>query len=64
MYITPEMQKLIDDAKAGKADDIMKNLSQKDAEKVKNLLNDEDSLKKLLATPQAKQLLKLFTKGE
>lgn len=64
MYITPEMQKLIDDAKAGKADDMMKKLSPKDAETVKRILNDEESLKKILAMPQAQQLLKLFSKGE
>ena len=58
------MQKLIDDAKAGKADDMMKKLSPKDTETVKRILNDEESLKKILAMPQAQQLLKLFNKGE
>ena len=64
MNISPEMQKLINDAKAGNAEDLLGKLSPKDAETVKKLLSDEERLKKVLATPQAQQLLKLFMKGE
>ena len=40
------------------ANDILKNLSEKDAEKVKNVLSDKSAASKILSSPKAQQLLK------
>ncbi len=52
--------KLKDAAQNGKVNDIIKNLNQKDAEKIQKILSDKDAASKLLSTPKAQQLLKKF----
>lgn len=60
----PNIQEMVDKAKNGQLTDLMSKLSAQDAEKLNNILKDKDMTAKLLATPQAQQLLKLFKKGE
>lgn len=52
--------KLKDAAQNGNVNDIIKNLNQKDAEKIQKILSDKDAASKLLSTPKAQQLLKKF----
>lgn len=52
--------KLKDAAQNGNVNDIIKNLNQKDAEKIQKILSDKDAASKLLSTPKAQQLLKRF----
>jgi len=47
-------------AKTHNANDLVKNLSQQDKQKLENILSDKEKLKKVLESPEAKMLLKLF----
>ena len=44
-------------------DPLLKNLSDKDREKLKSVLSDKKSIEAALNSPQAKALLKAFLKG-
>lgn len=44
-------------------DPILKNLSDTDKEKLKNVMSDKKSMEAVLNSPQAKALLKAFLKG-
>lgn len=44
-------------------DPILKNLSDTDKEKLKNVMYDKKSMEAVLNSPQAKALLKAFLKG-
>ena len=61
---SPEVRNLVEKAKRGDLDDLMAKLSSDDADKLKQILGDREATNRLLATPQAQQLLKLFMKGE
>ena len=52
--------KLKDAAQNGNVNDIIKNLNQKDAEKIQKILSDKNATSKLLSTKKAQQLLKKF----
>lgn len=49
-------------AKSQNAGELVKNLSQQDKQKLENILSDKEQLKKVLESPEAKMLLKLFGK--
>ncbi len=49
-------------AKSHNAGELVKNLSQQDKQKLENILSDKEQLKKVLESPEAKMLLKLFGK--
>lgn len=55
-----EPNKIKEAAQNGNVNDIIKNLNQKDAEKIQKILSDKDAASKLLSTPKAQQLLKKF----
>lgn len=44
----------------GNAQTLLSNLSTKDKEKLNNILNDKEQLEKVLKSPQAQMLLKMF----
>ncbi|MGN0174270.1 MAG: hypothetical protein ACI39F_07495 [Acutalibacteraceae bacterium] len=46
-----------------KVNDIMKNLSEKDKQKVNDVLNDKEKLNKILADSNVQALIKKFSKG-
>ncbi len=46
--------------KSGDASSLVKNLSEKDKEKLNNILNNKEQLEKVLKSPQAQMLLKMF----
>ena len=46
-----------------KVNDIMKNLNDKDKEKVNDILNDKEKLNKILSDKNVQALLKKFSKG-
>lgn len=49
---------LISAIQSGNFDNVLKNMSASDNEKIRNLLGDEESAKKILATPQAQAIIK------
>lgn len=53
-----DSEKLKSAASKGKISDLLKNLGNKEAQKVTNILSDKEATKKLLSTPKAQQLLK------
>ena len=53
-----DSEKLKSAASKGKISDLLKNLGNKEAQKVTNILSDKEAASKLLSTPKAKQLLK------
>ncbi len=60
---------IIDNIKSKKSNEetqeyLMKNLSSKQSQKLKEVLSDRKSIEKLLSTPKAQELLKKFTEGK
>ena len=60
---------IIKGIKAQKSDEetqeyIMNNLTPNQNKKLKEVLSDKETLKKLLSTPKAQELLKKFTEGK
>lgn len=53
-----DSEKLKSAASKGKISDLLKNLGNKEAQRVTNILSDKEATKKLLSTPKAQQLLK------
>ena len=52
-------------AETGKLDDfINKNLSAESTKKIKNVLSSKEAAEKLLASPQAKELIKKLTQDK
>lgn len=49
---------------SGDASALVKNLSDSDKEKLSALLSDKDKLEKVLKSPQAQMLLKIFGGGK
>lgn len=50
--------------KSGDASALVNNLSTADKEKLNQILSDKSELEKVLRTPQAQMLLKLFGEGK
>lgn len=51
-------------AASGDATNLVNSLSDKDKEKLNNILNDKEQLEKVLKSPQAKMLFKMFGGGK
>ena len=51
-------------AKSGNADALVKNLSEKEKEKLNQILSDKSELARLLKSPQAQMLLKMLSGGK
>lgn len=51
-------------AKSGNADALVKNLSEKEKEKLNQILSDKSELERLLKSPQAQMLLKMLSGGK
>lgn len=51
-------------AKSGDASALIGNLSSKDKEKLNQILQDKSELEKVLKSPQAQMLLKMFGGGK
>ncbi len=56
--ISPEVIKKA--KQTGNADELIKNLSLEDKQKLNSLLNDKAALEKLLKSPQAAAILNMF----
>ena len=56
--ISPEVIKKA--KQTGNADELIKNLSLEDKQKLNSLLNDKEALEKLLKSPQAAAILNMF----
>ena len=50
--------------KSGDVSSLVNNLSSDDKQKLNNILNDKEQLEKVLKSPQAQMLLKLFGGGK
>ena len=50
-------------AKSGDTSSLINSLSQEDKQKLNNILSDKQELSKVLNSPQAKALMKMFGKG-
>ena len=46
----------------GNTENLINSLSKEDKQKLNNILNDKDALEKVMNSPQAKALMKLFNK--
>lgn len=58
-------RKVLENAqKSGDVSALVDNLSTEDKQKLNNLLNDKEQLSKVLKSPQAQMLLKLFGGGK
>lgn len=60
---------IIDNIKSKKSNEetqeyLMKNLSSKQSQKLKEILSDKEAVKKLLSTPKAQELLRKFTEDK
>lgn len=53
----------VEEAKKGNPEALTRNLSDKDREKINSYLSDKDALKKLLSSPEAAALIKMFSVG-
>ena len=53
-------KKILDAAKKGNTDELIKNLSKEDKEKLNAILNDKKAIENILKSPQAAALLKAF----
>lgn len=51
-------------AKSGNTDALIKNLSDRDKQKLHSVLNDKEALEKLLKSPQAAAIMKMLSKGK
>ncbi|MDR1563565.1 MAG: hypothetical protein LBS74_01225 [Oscillospiraceae bacterium] len=60
----PEVKGLIAKAKRGEIQDVLASLTPEQKEQIAQILNSSEAKKKVLASPEAQQLLKLFMKGE
>ena len=49
---------------SGDVSSLVNNLSAEDKQKLNNILNDKEQLEKVLKSPQAQMLLKLFGGGK
>ena len=54
-------QTITENAKNGDIQKLLSNMDGKQAEKVKNILNDREKAEKLLSSPQAQALIKKLT---
>lgn len=50
--------------KSGDVSSLVNNLSNEDKQRLNNILNDKEQLEKVLKSPQAQMLLKLFGGGK
>lgn len=53
----------IDEAKKGNTEALTRNLSDADREKINSTLKDKEALKKILSSPEAAALIKMFSQG-
>lgn len=51
-------------SKKGAEDYLMKQLNSSQTKKLQEVMSDKSALEQLLATPQAQELLKIFTEGK
>lgn len=60
-----DIEKIRKAANDGKIDEFLSsNLSEQTAKKVKSVLSDKEAARKLLSTPQAKELMKKFSQNK
>ena len=56
-------QKLKDAVNAGSMDQLLKNLKPGDAQKLQQILSNKEETERMLKSPQAQMLMKLFLKN-
>lgn len=58
-----DMDKIIEKARKGQAKELLDNMSEADAQKIKGLLNDKEACEKLLNSTQAQKILEMLKRG-
>lgn len=58
-----DIDKMIENAKSGNAKELLRNMSDKDAQKIKEILADKEAAQKLLASEQAQKILEMLKRG-
>lgn len=58
-----DIDKMIEKAKSGNAKELLSNMSDKDAQKIKEILADKEAAQKLLASEQAQKILEMLKRG-
>ncbi|MBE6729229.1 MAG: hypothetical protein E7568_03220 [Ruminococcaceae bacterium] len=58
-----DMNKIIKAARSGEMNKVMENLNQKDAAKINELLKDNEKLKEILNSEQAKAIMERLKNG-
>ena len=53
----------VNEAKKGNTEALTRNLSDQEREKINSYLSDKEALKKLLSSPEAAALIKMFSAG-
>lgn len=58
-----DMDKIIEQARKGNTKELLNNIKQSDAEKIKGILNDKEACQRLLDSEQAKKILEMLKRG-
>ncbi len=62
MEINDELKNLLQTARTGGADGLLSSLKKEDVQKIKSILSSPEATKKILDSPQAKELMKNLMK--
>ncbi|MBR2042801.1 MAG: hypothetical protein IJ946_00510 [Clostridia bacterium] len=54
---------IIEKARSGNAQELMKSLKEEDVKRIKGLLQNEEACKQLLKSEQAKKLMEMLKRG-
>lgn len=58
-----DIEKMIESAKKGDTDNLLKSLSESDAKRFKEIINDKEATAKLLSSSQAKKIMEMLKRG-
>lgn len=58
-----DMDKIIEKARKGETKELLNNMSEADAQKIKNILNDKEACQQLLNSAQAQKILEMLKRG-
>lgn len=58
-----DIEKMIESAKKGETEKLLSSLSDSDAKRIKQLINDKEATAKLLGSEQAKKIMEMLKRG-
>ncbi len=58
-----DMDKIIESAKKGKTDELLKNVSPDQAKKINEILSDREAAEKLLNSAKAQKIMEMLKRG-